>query len=89
MLFTFSTDVLRAVSLPTSPAASALPAVTMACLANPPAPPAPQAQAILLLEPLLLLPALLVLEEATVDMANQAAATAPQAHTALIIVEVL
>ena len=61
----------------------------MVFLANRCVSPAPQGQAILLLEALLLLPAPLVLKEATVDPANQAAATAPQAHTALINAEVL
>jgi hypothetical protein len=50
------------------------------------APPAPQAQAILRLEAHL---APLVSMEATVVSANQAVATALQAHTALINAEVL
>ena len=53
------------------------------------APPAPQAQAILRLEALVPLLALLVTKAATVVSANQAAATAPQAHTALFNAEVL
>ena len=53
------------------------------------APPAPQAQAILRLDALLPLPAPLVPMGPTVDPASQAAATAPQAHTALISVDVL
>ena len=52
-------------------------------------PPAPQAQAILRLDALLPLPAPLVPMGPTVVSANQAAATAPQAHTALINAEVL
>ncbi len=55
------------------------PAVRRAC-------PAPQAQAILRLEAHL---APLVRGGSTVDPASQAAATAPQAHTALINAEVL
>jgi hypothetical protein len=57
--------------------------------ANRRAPPAPQAQAILRLVALLPLPAPLAPMEATVVSANQAAATAPQAHTALINAEIL
>ena len=57
--------------------------------ANRRAPPAPQAQAILRLDALLPLPAPHVLMGPTVDPASQAAATAPQAHTALINAEVL
>ena len=51
--------------------------------------PAPQAQSILRLDALLPLPARLVPMGPTVVSASQAAATAPQAHTALIPPEVL
>ena len=86
MLLTFSTSVPQAASIPTQPAASALPAATMVFPANRRVSPAPQAQAILRLEAHL---APLVSLGPTVDPASQAAATAPQAHTALINAEVL
>jgi hypothetical protein len=89
MLWTFSISALRDVSSQTYSAASVLPAAILVFLANPPASPAPQARAILLLEAILPLLALLVLLGPTVDPASQAAATAPQAHTALIPPEVL